>query len=118
MTHTKVFEGSRTVGADHWYALAISTSIDSANPIESEIRHINEAIINWVRSRGPRCESLSILYRAATADVDQILSRTKDLMNQDIPEIGVLKGAEVEVVFQNGGRIHRQFKFGPPPARA
>ena len=110
-------EGTRTTANGIGYVLMMSTCIDDDHPIEEEIRHLNEALINWVRSRGDRSSVLVIVYAAAPALLDAILSATIRLMSQDIPEASAFRSLDVNVTFIDGdGRRYHDVVLRPPAA--
>ena len=115
MTHVKACEGTRIVGNSERYGLSISTIINEANPITAEIRHINEAMVNWLRARKGQCESLTIVYGARPELQDDIVHETRRLVEQDLPEAKEIRQMTVNVVFHDGDRIYRQLVLKNQP---
>ena len=100
MSLIRVNEGSKGVFRRR-YSLAISTVISQDNPIEQEIRHINEAMLNWVRKRRDRCEMLCLVFEAIPAEHDSILQSVLRLVEQDVDVKSLLRSLSVRAVLLN-----------------
>ena len=112
MAH-KAHEGRRAAGTSSKYALAISASVNDSNPIAAELRHLNETMIKWVRSRQAQCDSLAFVYVAAPEQMEDILAKTLELVDQDIPEAKLIRTRTVEVIFlDKAGKPYKQFSLG------
>jgi hypothetical protein len=81
-----VSEGVIDVGVNERYSLTISTSITASNPIEVQIKRINEAMRQWLRARADGCGRLVISIAADPPQTQHILSWAIRLVDQNIPE--------------------------------
>ena len=110
MTRIKVTEGSRGVFSKK-YGLGISTVIDDENPIEKEIRHVNEAMINWFKSRGTKCGEMVFVFLSDPSLHDSIMAHIERLIDQDFEYANLAQAVSVEVVLGDmTGKECREFK--------
>ncbi|MBN2384561.1 hypothetical protein JXQ70_16935 [bacterium] len=109
----KVMEASKRSGLfSKSYALAIVTIIDENHPIESEIRHVNEAMINWFKSRGAKCITLMLTYTAASELHDAIIEQSTLLVNQDFEFNSILNVLEVSIALLDAnGKLVKELEL-------
>lgn len=83
-TSVKVVEGRKQGTATPAYGLAISATIDDRHPIDKEIRHVNEAMINWLRERRDEAYGVKLFFVAKKDQQDDILPWVEKLLTQDV----------------------------------
>src|SRR5580700_4371674 len=66
------------------YGLAISVTIDDDRPIGDEIRHVNEAIINWLRERRHSARGLKLFFVAPAVDHDIVIAWVRRLLTKEV----------------------------------
>jgi hypothetical protein len=93
-TSVKAIEGKRNGSRGPEYGAVISAVIDAAHPIDQEIRHVNESLINWLASRRHTARSLTFTYTAPAEKLDEIMSWTKRLLEQDFQWKSHVEGLE------------------------
>jgi len=91
------------VGNDVEYTAAIWTGVDEDHPIESQIRLVNEVMIDWIRRRGRSAKHLGLIYIAHRGDQAKILEWTRKLVSQKFEHAEILKHLEMRVMFQEPG---------------
>ena len=95
------------------YALTISTQLTSANPIETQIRHVNEAMLRWIRARGSECGRVIISVAAEQPQEQHITSWIIRLKNQNILERQLLEKLPIELLLCNtSGKILNRLNIG------
>jgi hypothetical protein len=80
----KVVEGRKGGTLLPSYGVAISVTINDAHPVEQEIRHVNEAMINWLRERRQSAYGIKLFFVARKADQDSVVEWVQRLLTQDV----------------------------------
>ena len=93
-TSVKAIEAKRNGPGGPEFGVVISAAIDAVHPIDKEIRHVNESLINWLSSRQHTARSLTFAYTASSEKLDEIMSWTKRLLEQDFQWRSHLEGLE------------------------
>jgi hypothetical protein len=110
-----VSEGVIEVGVDERYSLTISTSITASNPIEVQIKRVNEAMRRWLRARVDGCGRLVISIAADPTEAQHILSWAIRLVDQNIPEASSLRKLQIELLLCDGsGKEFDRMILGEP----
>ncbi len=111
----KVMEGSKKSGLfSKDYSLAITCVISAENPIDSEIRHVNEAMINWFNSRRKSCKAMVLVYLAEPAFHEAIVTRTSDMLNQNFEYTAIIQQLKVELHLLDAvGKPVKSLEIGP-----
>lgn len=110
-------EREKIVGQGVEYAAAISTGVDQENPIERQIRLVNEAMINWLRKRGERAKVLAFIYIVGLDEQTMVLNATQKLVSQKLEFQNLLQNIAISVLFQEpGSQELKQYelKYQPP----
>ena len=95
------------------YAISLTTVIDDENPIEDEIRHVNEAMLNWIGEYGKKCGTMIFVFTANEEDHQNILQNVNNLLNQDLDCSDIIKKLEVNILLLNmNGEICKELKAG------
>lgn len=111
----EVSEGTVGVNGKELYILNVSTSITAANPIQAQIKRVNEAMRSWLRERQDDCGRLIISVDAERADEQKIASWVMRLISQNIPEAAILKKIDVELVLRDeSGKPYNRMTLGTP----
>jgi len=113
MSNLRVNEGSKSVGLSSvGYGLSLSTVIDVENPIESEIRHVNEAIVNWLNSRESACVDMALVFIASDVLHDEIVATVTRLFGQDIKCFQYLKNVDIKLIVMDMiKKVSREFSI-------
>ena len=82
-TTVKAHEGAKRAGFTKSYSLGVTAVINDEFSVESEIRHINEALINWLKRRKKSAAELAIIYTANPELTAEIVESTEKLIRQD-----------------------------------
>ena len=115
MLPARLQERETQVGNDVEYAAAIWTSVDKDHPIESQIRLVNEVMIDWIRKRGNRAKNLGLIFIATTDDHATILQWTRKLVSQKFEFSEVLQKLEIRVMLQEPGtQKFKEYQITPP----
>lgn len=81
----KATEGSHRAGLfSRSYGIAINITIDDQHPLEAEIRHVNECLVNWLRKRGKQSKDLVLVFVAPVELHDQIRELVGKLLDQPL----------------------------------
>lgn len=110
----QVSEASRKAG---WfskeYALSVVVTIDNEHPIEQEIRHVNEAMIDWFKRHGKSCKDLLLTFVSDPALHDGITKNCEMLVNQDFEFTPLIQSLAVSIVLMNqNGQIVKELNMG------
>ena len=97
-------------------ALGINLVIDSEHPIEEEIRHINESLLDWLAKRKGECKQMVIAVEAAPGQNEKILEHCQRLLQQDLGMDTVIQNLEVTVFLIDAAtKAEKQFKLAWQP---
>ncbi|BDI33516.1 hypothetical protein CCAX7_55670 [Capsulimonas corticalis] len=97
-TSVTVMEASKRQLFSKGYMLAITAVIDNPYPLESEMRHVNEAMIQWLKSRKNAAWGLTFVFTASPQQETAIQLAISHLLLQDFewkPQIDRLRDIRI-----------------------
>ena len=109
MSNLKVYHASKKSGLfSKSHAISMSTVINDENPIEDEIRHINEAMLNWIKEYGRKCKEMVVVFTSEEKNHESIIQNTSNLINQDLD---VVRDLETTVLLLDlSGNVCKELK--------
>ena len=111
--HVRNQEGKLPEEPTHYIA-GFSTVVDPENPIEVVIRHVDEAIINWLEKRRAGAKKLAIVYETVPVEESKILDWTLQLVSQEFKYKDLMRNLEIRIVFvEANGHIFKEFQLQP-----
>lgn len=95
------------------FALGIFSTIVGTNSIESEARHIKEALVNWQQRRGTQCKRLDLVFTVDESQHSRILEYIEMVLNYDEFISEFKKQLAIDLTLINlQGKVCKEFKFG------
>jgi len=110
----QVSEASRKAGLfSKEYALSVLVNIDNEHPINEEIRHVNEAMIDWFKRHGKSCKDLILTFISDPTLHDEITENCEMLVNQDFEFAPLVQSLAVSIVLMDqNGKVVKELNMG------
>jgi hypothetical protein len=102
-----VHEAPKPVGAETFYCLGITATIDGNHRIETEIQRVNEELVGWLLHRRHAASDVVLCYQASLKCHAGILDYTVHVLSQQRlqPALCSLSGITVKLADPDSGRV-------------